>query len=63
MSLPPCLLDQLRQELRVKHYSYRTEQAYSLWIRKFIFFQGDWADPRLCPRSCSLAPDQPNPAV
>ncbi|WP_438938295.1 phage integrase N-terminal SAM-like domain-containing protein [Abyssibacter profundi] len=34
------MLDQLRQELRVKHYSYRTEQTYSLWVRKFILFHG-----------------------
>ena len=40
MSSPPRLLDQLRQELRVKHYSYRTEQTYSLWVRKFILFHG-----------------------
>lgn len=40
MSSPPRLLGQLRQELRVKHYSYRTEQTYSLWVRKFILFHG-----------------------
>ena len=40
MSSPPRLLDQLRQELRVKHYSYRTEQTYSRWVRKFILFHG-----------------------
>ncbi len=26
------LLDQVRQVLRLKHYSYRTEQAYFYWI-------------------------------
>jgi integron integrase len=32
------LLDQLREELRLKHYSYRTEQAYVDWVRHFILF-------------------------
>jgi integron integrase len=33
---PPRLLDQVRQRLRVRHYSLRTEQAYVAWIRRFI---------------------------
>ena len=32
------LLDQVRERLRVKHYSYRTEQTYVDWIRRFIIF-------------------------
>ena len=32
------LLDQLREELRLQHYSYRTEQAYVDWARRFILF-------------------------
>lgn len=32
------LLDQVRDCLRVKHYSYRTEQAYIDWIKRFIVF-------------------------
>jgi site-specific recombinase XerD len=32
------LLDQLRQTLRIKHYSIRTEQAYVDWVRRFILF-------------------------
>lgn len=35
---PPRLLDQVREKLRVKHYSIRTEQAYVDWIRRFILF-------------------------
>lgn len=35
---PPKLLDQLRQRLRYKHMSYRTEQAYVGWVRRFILF-------------------------
>lgn len=37
---PPMLLDQVRQRLRVKHYSMRTEQAYVGWIRRFILANG-----------------------
>lgn len=34
----PKLLDRVRWQLRVKHYSIRTEQAYVDWIRRFILF-------------------------
>jgi integron integrase len=34
------LLDQVRGKIRLKHYSLRTEQAYSDWIRRFIRFHG-----------------------
>ena len=37
-SQPPKLLDQVRERLRVKHYSIRTEQAYVDWIKRFIWF-------------------------
>ena len=36
----PKLLDQVRNAIRVKHYSFRTEQAYTDWIRRFILFHG-----------------------
>lgn len=32
------LLDQVRDTLRTKHYSYRIEKAYVDWIRRFILF-------------------------
>ncbi|MBK7352366.1 MAG: integron integrase [Nitrosomonas sp.] len=32
------LLDQARDKLRLKHYSYRTEQSYIAWMKRFIFF-------------------------
>ena len=32
------LLDQVRDLIRLKHYSIRTEQAYLGWIRRFILF-------------------------
>jgi len=34
----PRLLDQLRQALRSRHYSRRTEQTYCHWVKRFIFF-------------------------
>jgi integron integrase len=34
----PKLLDQVRNQLRSKHYSYKTEKAYVHWIRRFILF-------------------------
>jgi len=34
----PRFLDQVRTALRVRHYSYRTEQSYVDWIRRFILF-------------------------
>ena len=37
---PPKLLDQVRERIRVKHYSLRTEEAYLHWIRRFIHFHG-----------------------
>lgn len=33
-------LDQLRQAIRVRNYSIRTEQAYVQWARRFILFHG-----------------------
>jgi hypothetical protein len=35
---PPKLLDQVREAIRIKHYSYRTEESYVAWIRRFILF-------------------------
>ena len=34
----PKLLDQLREALRARHYSRRTEQTYCLWVKRFILF-------------------------
>lgn len=36
----PRFLDQLREQLRVRRYSLRTEDAYVDWARRFILFQG-----------------------
>jgi len=37
---PPRLLDQVAHEVRVRHYSRRTEEAYCGWVRRFILFHG-----------------------
>jgi len=34
----PKLLDQVREKIRVKHYSIRTERAYLDWIKRYILF-------------------------
>ena len=36
----PKLLTRLREALRTRHYSPRTEEAYVGWSRRFIFFHG-----------------------
>jgi integron integrase len=39
MSKPPTrLLDQVREQNRLRHYSIRTEQAYVSWIKRYILF-------------------------
>jgi hypothetical protein len=44
VNLPPLqavrLLDQLRERIRMLHYSLRTEQAYLYWCRAFVRFHG-----------------------
>ena len=35
---PRRLMDRVRSELRVRHYSIRTEEAYTAWIRRYIQF-------------------------
>jgi len=41
----PRLLDEVRDRIRVKHYSLRTERAYVGWVRRFILFH-DKRHPR-----------------
>jgi Phage integrase, N-terminal SAM-like domain len=36
----PRLLDRVREAIRTRHYSRRTEKAYVAWIRRYIFFHG-----------------------
>jgi len=39
-SRPPRLLDRVRQAIRIRHYSRRTEKAYVAWTRRYILFHG-----------------------
>lgn len=34
------LLDQVREQIRYRHYSIRTEKAYVEWVRRFVLFHG-----------------------
>ncbi len=36
----PRLLDRVRDAVRARHYSRRTEEAYIVWIRRYILFHG-----------------------
>ncbi|MBK7261947.1 MAG: integron integrase [Rubrivivax sp.] len=38
--VPPRLLDQVRHQVRYRHYSIRTEEAYVHWVRAFIRYHG-----------------------
>ena len=40
-----ALLDRLREEVRKRHYSGRTEDAYADWVARFLRFHGN-RDPR-----------------
>jgi len=37
---PVTLLQRVREGIRVRHYSIRTEQAYCDWIKRFVIFHG-----------------------
>jgi Phage integrase, N-terminal SAM-like domain len=34
----PKLLDEVREAIRTRHYSPKTEESYVHWIKRFIFF-------------------------
>jgi integrase len=36
----PRLLDRVREAVRTRHYSRRTEKAYIHWVKRYIFFHG-----------------------
>ncbi|MEK0360923.1 integron integrase [Pseudomonas sp. CBC3] len=36
----PRLLDQVREQIRLKHYSIRTERVYCEWVKRYIRFHG-----------------------
>jgi Phage integrase, N-terminal SAM-like domain len=35
---PRKLLDQVRDAIRLKHFSYRTEETHVQWIRRYVLF-------------------------
>jgi integron integrase len=37
---PPRLLDRVRDTMRARHYSRRTQETYVAWIRRYILFHG-----------------------
>lgn len=58
----PKLLDQVRQAIRTRHYSYMTEKAYVHWIKRFIFFHNkrhpnEMGEPEIGRFLSSLATD------
>ena len=58
----PKLLDQVRQAIRTRHYSYMTEKAYVHWIKRFIFFHNkrhpqEMAEAEIAQFLSSLASD------
>lgn len=40
LAQPPKLLTRMREHLRTRHYSLRTETTYVDWARRFILFHG-----------------------
>ncbi|NBD33277.1 MAG: integrase [Cyanobacteria bacterium] len=40
--LPKKLLKQVRDIIRLKHYSYKTEKSYVNWIKHYIIFENRW---------------------
>ena len=40
MTPQPKLLDRVRDAIRTRHYSRRTEEAYVHWIRRYVVFHG-----------------------
>jgi integron integrase len=62
-SAPTKLIDQVRQAIRIRHYSRRTESAYIRWIRRYVIFHGkrhpkDLGQPELTAFLSALAERQ-----
>ena len=56
----PKLLDQVRQAIRTRHYSPKTEDSYVHWIKRFIFFHNkrhpaEMAEPEIARFLSNLA--------
>jgi len=59
----PRLLEQVRQAIRTRHYSDRTEKAYIHWIKRYILFHdkrhpAEMAEPEIGRFLSSLATDR-----
>jgi len=59
----PRLLDRVREAIRVRHYSLRTEQSYIQWIRRYILFHDkrhpdDMGEPEISAFLSHLAIDR-----
>jgi hypothetical protein len=59
-SVKPKLLHLVRQAIRIRHYSPRTEEAYVHWIRRYIFFHQVRHPAEMGKLEHSAAPPQPN---
>ena len=55
---PKKLLDQVRDALRVKHYSIHTEAAYAPWVRRYILFHNKRHPKDKVGHSHQTMPDQ-----
>jgi len=40
MNVPPELLDQVRDKLRVTYYANPIGQSYVYWIKRYLYFHG-----------------------
>ncbi len=47
-------MDRVGEAIRVRHYSRRTEEAYTHWIRRFIVFHGKRHPDELGNREISI---------
>ncbi len=43
------LLDQMREVMRLKHYSLRTERSYCDWVKRYVHFHGMWTREEMLP--------------
>ena len=63
-NVKPKLLDQVRQIIRIKHYSLRTEESYVNWIKSLFFMIRNnplkWEKKRLVYSLLTLAKNENN---
>ena len=53
------LLEQVREAVRTRHYSLRTEEAYLRWVRQYILFCGKRHPSELSAREVSAGISHP----